>query len=143
MTRDLNVPKEAAMGCAESLHPEYLKKIKGSYMAAACDRYYCGWIDRQGLPGAAPGLTCVDDGQAGLAKPSQWGKDGRTRAIVIDITRCGRAITATATRATTARTDRTPPTRTITAQACGRATSSVPGRDVDLTRATGLSCALS
>ena len=69
MTRDLNVPKEAAMGYAESLYPEYRKKIKGTYKpVASCDRYCCGWIERQGLPGAAPGLTCNDGGLKDLLK---------------------------------------------------------------------------
>ncbi len=69
MTRDLNVPKEAAMGFAESLYPEYRKKIKGTYTPpTACDRYCCGWIERQGLPGAAPGLTCNDGGLKDLLK---------------------------------------------------------------------------
>lgn len=73
MTRDLNVPKEAAMGFAESLYPEFRKKIKGTYKApTSCTRYCCGWIERQGLPGAAPGLTCIDGGQAQpAAKRSQ------------------------------------------------------------------------
>jgi hypothetical protein len=30
---------------------------------ALCGRYCCGWIERQGLPGAAPGLTCKDNNQ--------------------------------------------------------------------------------
>ena len=65
MTRDLNVPKEAAMGFAATLYPEYRKQIKGTYKPlASCGRYCCGWIERQGLPGAAPGLTCIDGGQA-------------------------------------------------------------------------------
>jgi len=72
MTRDLNVPHEAAMGFAKTLYPEYRKTIKGSYAApTACTRYCCGWIERQGLPGAAPGLTCIDGGQAPPAKRSQ------------------------------------------------------------------------
>jgi hypothetical protein len=67
MTRDYHVPKEAAMGYAETLYPEYRKKIKGTYNPpTSCDRYCCGWIERQGLPGAAPGLTCNDGGLKGL-----------------------------------------------------------------------------
>ncbi len=72
MTRDLNVPKEAAMGYAETLYPEYRKKIKATYKApTSCGRYCCGWIERQGLPGAAPGLTCNDGGQAQPVKRPQ------------------------------------------------------------------------
>jgi hypothetical protein len=63
MTRTYNIPKEAAMGYAETLYPEYRKKIKDVYKPpASCDRYCCGWIERQGLPGGAPNLTCNDGG---------------------------------------------------------------------------------
>ena len=63
MMRTYNLPKEAAMGYAESLYPEYRKTIKGLYTPpASCGRYCCGWIERQGLPGAAPGLACNDGG---------------------------------------------------------------------------------
>jgi hypothetical protein len=63
MTRTYNLPKEAALGYAESLYPEYRRKLKGVYASpAACGRYCCGWIERQGLPGAAPGLACNDGG---------------------------------------------------------------------------------
>jgi hypothetical protein len=63
MTRTYNIPREAAMGYADTLYPEYRKKIKGSYTPpASCDRYCCGWIERQGLPGGAPNLTCNDGG---------------------------------------------------------------------------------
>ena len=72
MTRNYNLPKEAALGYAESLYPEYRKKIKGTYKPPmACDRYCCGWIERQGLPGAAPGLTCNDGGLKDLLKRPQ------------------------------------------------------------------------
>jgi hypothetical protein len=71
MVRTFNVPKEAAMGYAETLYPEYRKKLKGLYLPpAACSErapgYCCGWIERQGLPGGAPNLTCNDGGFAEL-----------------------------------------------------------------------------
>ena len=71
MTRMLNVPKEAAMGYAETLYPEYRKKIKGTYTPPVdCSTrgpgYCCGWIERQGLPGGAPNLTCNDGGFGAL-----------------------------------------------------------------------------
>jgi hypothetical protein len=71
MVRTFNVPKEAAMGYAETLYPEYRKKLKGIYTPpAACwaraPGYCCGWIERQGLPGGAPNLTCNDGGFAEL-----------------------------------------------------------------------------
>lgn len=61
MVRTYNIPKEAAMGHAHTLYPEYRKTLKGVYTPpASCGQYCCGWIERQGLPGAAPGLTCND-----------------------------------------------------------------------------------
>jgi hypothetical protein len=63
MTRTYNVPREAAMGFAESLYPEYRRKIRSVYTPpASCERYCCGWIERQGLPGGAPNVTCIDGG---------------------------------------------------------------------------------
>jgi len=71
MVRTFNMPKEAAMGYAHTLYPEYRKTIKGTYVPPApCgDRapgYCCGWIERQGRPGGAPGLTCNDGGFGAL-----------------------------------------------------------------------------
>ena len=71
MVRTFNLPKEAAMGYAHTLYPEYRKTIKGTYVtpAACSDRapgYCCGWIERQGRPGGAPGLTCNDGGFGAL-----------------------------------------------------------------------------
>lgn len=61
MVKTYNLPKEAAMGYASTLYPEYRTKLKGLYTPpASCGQYCCGWIERQGLPGAAPGLTCND-----------------------------------------------------------------------------------
>ena len=61
MVRMYNLPKEAAMGFAHTLYPEYRKTIRNTYTPpASCGQYCCGWIERQGLPGAAPGLTCND-----------------------------------------------------------------------------------
>jgi hypothetical protein len=61
MVKHYNIPKDAALGFAYTLYPEYRKMLRGSYKPpTSCDRYCCGWIERQGLPGAAPGLTCND-----------------------------------------------------------------------------------
>jgi hypothetical protein len=61
MVRTYNIPKEAAMGFAHTLYPEYRKTLRSVYKPPeSCGRYCCGWIERQGLPGAAPGLTCND-----------------------------------------------------------------------------------
>ena len=67
MVRTFNLPKEAALGYAETLYPEYRKKIKSIYVppaecGARAPGYCCGWIERQGLPGGAPNLTCNDGG---------------------------------------------------------------------------------
>lgn len=67
MIRTYNLPREAALGYAETLYPEYRKKIRTIYKPpTSCDRYCCGWIERQGLPGGAPNLTCNDGGFAEL-----------------------------------------------------------------------------
>jgi len=71
MTRMFNLPTEAAMGYAETLYPEYRRKIRNTYKPAADCRtrgpgYCCGWIERQGLPGGAPNLTCNDGGFGNL-----------------------------------------------------------------------------
>jgi hypothetical protein len=63
MIRTYNLPREAALGYAESLYPEYRKQIKAVYKPPlSCSRYCCGWIERQGRPGGAPDLTCNDGG---------------------------------------------------------------------------------
>jgi hypothetical protein len=67
MIRTFNLPQEAAMGYAETLYPEYRKKIRSSYRPpVTCSErapgYCCGWIERQGRPGGAPNLTCNDGG---------------------------------------------------------------------------------
>jgi len=64
MVRAYNIPKDAALGNAYTLYPEYRRILKSVYTPpASCGRYCCGWIERQGLPGAAPGLTCKDNNQ--------------------------------------------------------------------------------
>ena len=64
MVRTYHIPKEAAMGHAFTLYPEYRKTLRTVYVPpASCGQYCCGWIERQGLPGAAPGLTCNDGNQ--------------------------------------------------------------------------------
>jgi hypothetical protein len=83
MTRMFNLPKEAAMGYAETLYPEYRRKVKGTYMPPAdCSMrgpgYCCGWIERQGLPGGAPGLTCNDGGFGNLGPRGKRTTTGTT-----------------------------------------------------------------
>jgi hypothetical protein len=78
MVRTYNIPKEAALGFAHTLYPEYRKTLKNVFTPpASCGRYCCGWIERQGLPGAAPGLTCKDNNQPPAGKEGATG--GRDR----------------------------------------------------------------
>ena len=66
MAQTYNIPQEAAMGHAESLYPEYRKKLKASYkIPAQCTRYCCGWLGFEGLPDSAPGLKCIIGGGYG------------------------------------------------------------------------------
>lgn len=62
MTRMFNLPTEAAMGYAETLYPEYRRKIRPTCKPPAecgsrAPGYCCGWSERQGRPGGAPNLT--------------------------------------------------------------------------------------
>ena len=62
ISQTYNIPQEAAMGYAETLYPEYRKKLKDMYKApAACGRYCCGWLSvGGGSANPAPTLTCND-----------------------------------------------------------------------------------
>ena len=57
------IPQEAAMGYAETLYPEYRKKLRNTYKPPdACGRYCCGWIGvGGGSINPAPTLTCNDN----------------------------------------------------------------------------------
>jgi hypothetical protein len=61
MTRMYNIPVEAVLGGADTMFPEYRKKLKGTYTAPTmCTRYCCGW---GGTPGStAPNLQCITGG---------------------------------------------------------------------------------
>lgn len=55
-----NLPLEAAHGGAQTIYPEYRKRLKDSYtIPPACTRYCCGWGG--GNP-QATGLTCIVGG---------------------------------------------------------------------------------
>jgi hypothetical protein len=58
LTKKFNIPFEAVRGGAETMYPEYRKKLKDKYVAPAkCERFCCGWIAP--LPnGIPPGLNC-------------------------------------------------------------------------------------
>ena len=61
MARTYRLPQEAAMGHAETLYPEYRKKIKDGYAPpAACGRYCCGWLSvASGSANPAPNIKCT------------------------------------------------------------------------------------
>jgi hypothetical protein len=81
MIRTYNLPKEAAMGYAETLYPEYRKTIRDLYKPpTSCGRYCCGWIERQGLPGGAPNLTCNDGGFAELGPRGRRSSESDTKS---------------------------------------------------------------
>ena len=62
MANTYHVPQDAAMGYAETLYPEYRKKLKDTYKAPdACGRYCCGWLSvGGGSANPAPTLSCND-----------------------------------------------------------------------------------
>ena len=65
-SKTYNIPQDAAMGHAETLYPEYRKKLRATYKAPAqCTRYCCGWLGFEGLPDSAPGLKCIIGGGYG------------------------------------------------------------------------------
>jgi hypothetical protein len=67
LTKMTNIMPEAARGGAETMYPEYRKKLKDKYVAPAkCERFCCGWI--AALPnGIPPGLNC---NQYGFVPPA-------------------------------------------------------------------------
>jgi hypothetical protein len=63
VTNMYNIPLEAVMGGAETMYPEYRKKLKDQYVAPTiCVRYCCGWGGGGG--NAAPNLKCNSGGAA-------------------------------------------------------------------------------
>jgi hypothetical protein len=64
VTKMYNIPPAAVMGGAETMYPEYRKKLKDVYVAPTiCTRYCCGWGAMGGMPAA--GLTgCITGGNA-------------------------------------------------------------------------------
>lgn len=56
MTTLYNIPREAVLGGAETMYPEYRRRLQGTYVAPdKCTRYCCGG-------GQTPGLPCITDG---------------------------------------------------------------------------------
>jgi hypothetical protein len=61
MTRMYHIPVEAVLGGAETMYPEYRKKLKDQYVPpTVCTRYCCGWGGAAGA--TAPNLQCVTGG---------------------------------------------------------------------------------
>jgi hypothetical protein len=66
LTKTYNIPREAALGFAETTYPEYRRKLRATYKPpAACTRYCCGWLGFMGLPDSAPELRCIIGGGYG------------------------------------------------------------------------------
>ena len=62
VTKMYNIPVEAVLGGAETMYPEYRKKLKDKYVPPPiCSRYCCGWAGG-GAGNAAPGLQCITGG---------------------------------------------------------------------------------
>jgi hypothetical protein len=73
-----NLPPDAAGGGAQTLYPEYRKKLTGYILPSKCTRYCCGWTLAgvpTVLPGAAAGLTCVSNGSGLFATDTTPGRD--------------------------------------------------------------------
>jgi hypothetical protein len=61
MTKMYHIPVEAVLGGAETMYPEYRKKLKDQYVPpTVCTRYCCGWGGAAGA--TAPNLQCVTGG---------------------------------------------------------------------------------
>ena len=78
VTENYHIPIEAVMGGAETMYPEYRKRLKADYVAPAqCVRYCCGWqggaeSGQLGTNGGnAPGLDCITAGKNLNYKPSK------------------------------------------------------------------------
>jgi hypothetical protein len=60
MTKMYNLPTEAVLGGADTMYPEFKKRLESYQPPTSCTRYCCGW---GGAPGrTAPNLSCVTGG---------------------------------------------------------------------------------
>jgi hypothetical protein len=60
MPKRYGLPGAATLGGAETLYPEFRKKLLEQYSRpASCGRYCCGWGGAGQGPGDAPGLVCT------------------------------------------------------------------------------------
>ena len=63
VTKMYNIPLETVLGGADTMFPEYRKKLRDRYvMPTICTRYCCGWGAAGGRP--ALGLMCITGGNA-------------------------------------------------------------------------------
>lgn len=61
VTQRYHIPLETVLGGAETMYPEYRKKLKDQYVAPEkCVRYCCGWGGGEGTTTA--GLHCITGG---------------------------------------------------------------------------------
>ena len=60
MTRMYNLPVAAVLGGAETMYPEFRKRLESYQPPQACARYCCGWAGAQNR--TAPNISCVTGG---------------------------------------------------------------------------------
>ncbi len=59
LSKAYNLPVEAAQGGAETMYPEFRKRMEGKYQAPAkCTRYCCGWVGGR-TPNETTMLGCI------------------------------------------------------------------------------------
>jgi hypothetical protein len=64
MTRLYNLPENVALGGAETMYPEFKKRLDSYQPPKSCGRYCCGW---GGAPGrTAPNLQCITGGSPAI-----------------------------------------------------------------------------
>jgi len=63
VTRMYHIPEEAVMGGAETMYPEYRKRLKADYVPPEkCTRYCCAWAGGGTANQEARDLGCIVDG---------------------------------------------------------------------------------
>lgn len=64
LTQRYRIPREAVLGYAQTLYPEYRKKLQAESFVTQdrCKRYCCGWVGLGDPGSSAPGLTCITNG---------------------------------------------------------------------------------
>jgi hypothetical protein len=64
VAKTYNIPRETVLGGAETMYPEYRKKLKANYVAPEkCVRYCCGWAAERIAQATANVLGCISNGQ--------------------------------------------------------------------------------